>query len=155
MAALQSQYRNVLLQQEERHVEEKRGLVESYLLKLSAVEAQLGEAKSRVEDLVQLQSVSDEACHDLFDLCLQEGKLQTIFAFFQVMESEHEMEVRELRQQLKRAHHSTKDARQEEYVRGSLRARVVACCLSSTTKGPTIWADDLCSNLHILSLHQS
>lgn len=33
----------------------------------------------------------------------------------QVMEAEHEMEVKELRQQLKRVH--SKDSRQEEYVR--------------------------------------
>lgn len=57
VAALQNQYRNVLLQQEERHGEEKRSLIESYLLKLSALEAQLVESQIRCEDLVQLQTV--------------------------------------------------------------------------------------------------
>ena len=58
VATLQSQYRNVLMQQEERHVDEKRSLTESYLLKLSAIEAQLVDSQIRCEDLVQLQSVS-------------------------------------------------------------------------------------------------
>ena len=57
VATLQKQYRNVLFQQEDRHAEEKRSLVESHLLKLSAVEAQLNEAQIRIEDLVQLQKV--------------------------------------------------------------------------------------------------
>lgn len=58
MATLQNQYRNVLLQQEERHAEEKRSLFESHLLKFSALEAQLAETQIRNEDLVQLQTVS-------------------------------------------------------------------------------------------------
>lgn len=45
------------MQQEERHGDEKRSLIESHLLKLSALEAQLVEAQIRCEDLVQLQTV--------------------------------------------------------------------------------------------------
>ncbi|XP_057374956.1 ninein-like isoform X2 [Daphnia carinata] len=86
VATLQNQYRNVLVQQEERHAEEKRSLIESHLLKLSALEAQLAETQIRNEDLVQLQTV---------------------------MEAEHEMELKEVRQQLKRVH--SKDSKQEEY----------------------------------------
>ncbi|EFX84463.1 hypothetical protein DAPPUDRAFT_222984 [Daphnia pulex] len=86
VATLQNQYRSVLVQQEERHAEEKRSLFESHLLKLSALEAQLAETQIRNEDLVQLQTV---------------------------MEAEHEMELKELRQQLKRVH--SKDSKQEEY----------------------------------------
>ena len=58
VATLQNQYRSVLVQQEERHAEEKRSLFESHLLKLSALEAQLAETQIRNEDLVQLQTVS-------------------------------------------------------------------------------------------------
>ncbi len=59
VATLQNQYRNVLVQQEERHAEEKRSLIESHLLKLSALEAQLAETQIRNEDLVQLQTVNN------------------------------------------------------------------------------------------------
>ena len=59
VATLQNQYRNVLVQQEERHAEEKRSLFESHLLKLSALEAQLAETQIRNEDLVQLQTVNN------------------------------------------------------------------------------------------------
>lgn len=45
------------MQQEDRHATERRNLTESYLLRLSATEAQLNEALIRVDDLVQLQKV--------------------------------------------------------------------------------------------------
>lgn len=54
---LQRQYHSVLRMQEDRHLDEKRSLIESYLLKVSALEAQLNEAHNRIEDLVQLQKV--------------------------------------------------------------------------------------------------
>ncbi|XP_045033460.1 ninein isoform X2 [Daphnia magna] len=95
VATLQNQYRNVLLQQEERHAEEKRSLFESHLLKFSALEAQLAETQIRNEDLVQLQTVSSNLKQPV------------------VMEAEHEMELKEVRQQLKRVH--SKDSKQEEY----------------------------------------
>jgi hypothetical protein len=56
-AVLQRQYHNVLRLQEDRHIDEKRNLIESYLLKVSALEAQLLEAQNRIDDLVQLQKV--------------------------------------------------------------------------------------------------
>lgn len=55
--AMKLQYHAILQMQENRHLDEKRGLVESYLLKLSALEVQLVEAQNRCEDLVQLQNV--------------------------------------------------------------------------------------------------
>ena len=55
--AMKMQYHAILQMQENRHLDEKRGLVESYLLKLSALEAQLIETQNRCEDLVQLQNV--------------------------------------------------------------------------------------------------
>lgn len=101
----------MLDQQEERHVEEKRSLIESHLLKLSALEAQLVEANIRCEDLVQLQTVVINPASRLSLLLFYLlGKFLT-----QVMEAEHEMEVKDLRQQLKRIH--VKDSRQEDYVR--------------------------------------
>ena len=56
-AVLQRQYHNVLRLQEDRHIDEKRNLIESYLLKVSALEAQLLDAQNRIDDLVQLQKV--------------------------------------------------------------------------------------------------
>jgi len=86
VADLKQQYHAILLQQEDRHLDDKRRLVESYLLKLSALEVQLIESHNRCEDLVQLQTV---------------------------MEAEHTMHVEDLRNQLERL--NTKNAQQEEY----------------------------------------
>jgi|688.fasta_scaffold1459364_1 hypothetical protein len=44
-----------------------------------------------------------------------------VFFDLQVMEAEHEMELKELRQQLKRVH--SKDSKQEEYVRKSKKQK--------------------------------
>lgn len=119
VATLQNQYRNVLLQQEERHAEEKRSLIESHLLKLSALEAQMAETRIRNEDLVQLQTVSHLSSHSKLDssfllVIFQSAIIVCVLCLLQVMEAEHEMEVKELRQQLKRVH--SKDSKQEEYV---------------------------------------
>merc|ERR550517_1424850 len=80
------QYHAILQMQENRHLDEKRGLVESYLLKLSALEAQLIETQNRCEDLVQLQNV---------------------------LEADHAMQMDDLRKQLEQL--STKNAEREEY----------------------------------------
>jgi len=84
--AMKLQYHAILQMQENRHFDEKRGLVEFHLLKLSALEVQLIEAQNRCDDLVQLQNV---------------------------LEADHVVQMDDLRKQLERL--STKNAEREEY----------------------------------------
>ena len=73
--AMKLQYHAILQMQENRHFDEKRGLVEFHLLKLSALEVQLIEAQNRCDDLVQLQNVNHPAFSWIFLLFFIVGRV--------------------------------------------------------------------------------